>query len=77
MRWELDKSVEHGIADTKGVWKVTPVADGAHTLLSYWADVDTGQPIPGFIEKYLMDSSLPGLLGRLRDEVERRYPASP
>lgn len=74
MSWELDKSVEHDIADTKGAWQLTPVADGRQTLLSYWADVDTGQPVPDFIERYLMRSSLPNLLGRMRDEVERRFP---
>ena len=77
MSWELDKSVEHDIDDTRGVWQLVPVADGAHTLIRYWADVDTGQPIPGFIERYLRDSSLPKLLGHIRDEAERRFvPAS-
>lgn len=74
MSWVLDKGVEHDIADTKGEWQLFPVAEGEQTLLSYWADVDTGQPVPGFIEKYLMQSSLPRLLGRIRDEVERRFP---
>jgi len=70
--WALDESVDHDIAGTSGAWQLTPVADGRHTLLTYRAWIDTGRRLPGFVERFLLQRSLPNVIGGLRDEIERR-----
>ena len=72
LSWVLDDSAEHDIANTTGSWRLTPLADGRSTLLTYQAAVDSGRAVPGFVERYLTKRSLPNLLGTLRAEVERR-----
>lgn len=70
--WVLDESVDHDIRGTTGSWQLTPLAQGHHTLVNYRTWFDTGQPVPGFIEHFLLNRSLPQLIGGLRTEVERR-----
>lgn len=72
--WALDKSVDHDIDDTTGAWRLAPLADGAHTLVIYQVYVDSGQAVPGFVEQYLVGTSVPKLLERVRSEVARRFP---
>ena len=72
IRWLLDESVEHDIGGTTGSWQLTPVADGRQTLLRYHAWIDTGRAVPAFIERFLLQRSLPNVIGSIRDEVERR-----
>jgi hypothetical protein len=65
----------HDIAGAQGSWRLTPIADGRHTLLTYRARIDTGRHIPVFIEQALLQRSLPNVIAGIRDEVERRtYP---
>jgi ribosome-associated toxin RatA of RatAB toxin-antitoxin module len=75
MSWVLDKSVAHDIADTEGAWQLAAIDAGKQTLVLYRAWIDTGQPVPGFLESYLMKRSLPELIGGLRAEVKRRATA--
>lgn len=75
IRWVLDESVDHDIGGTRGSWQLTPVAAGRHTLLTYRAWIDTGRHVPAFIEQFLLQRSLPNVIGGLRDEVGRRFPA--
>lgn len=75
LRFVLDESVDHDIGGTIGSWQLTPVASGRHTLVKYRSWVDTGRHIPAFVEHFLLQRSLPDLIGGLRDEVGRRFPA--
>jgi len=67
----LDRAAPHDIRDNTGSWQVFPRGAAATLLLSR-DRVDTGKPVPGVIERYLLERSLPKLLTSLRDEVERR-----
>ncbi len=72
MSWILDKTAPHDIADTEGAWRVTALDAGARTLVTYRVRVETGQPLPGFLENLLVKHSLPDLIEGLRAEVGRR-----
>lgn len=73
LSWVMDESVDHDIRGTNGSWQLTPLAQGHQTLLSYRAWFDTGQPVPGFIERFMFNRSLPQLIAGLRGEVEKRF----
>ena len=72
--WVLDKSQENDIAESVGAWQLFPLDDGQRTLLQYRAHLDTGKPVPGFVESFLTRRSLPEIVERLRAEVQHRYP---
>ena len=71
--WVLDESVPHDIAGTRGSWQVVPLPEGQRTLMRYRAWIDTGRPLPHFIEEFLVQRSLPKLIEGLRSEVHRRF----
>jgi len=71
MHWDLDPSAPHDIASTTGSYQLTPLAQG-RTLLTYRASVDTGKPVPHFIENLLLKRSLPHVVEGFRSEVARR-----
>ena len=70
--WVLDDTVKNDIAATAGSWQLVPVAGGRHTLVRYSNVLDTGQPVPGAIERMLLKRSLPQMISGLRAEAERR-----
>lgn len=72
--WVLDKNLDNDIKDSVGSWQLVPLPPGPQTLVRYRARLDTGQPVPAFVESFLVKRSLPKLVGGLREEVERRYP---
>jgi carbon monoxide dehydrogenase subunit G len=74
IEWVLDDTSPHDIAATSGYWYLLPV-DGGQTLLQYRTAVDSGRPVPGFVESMLTRRSLPQLLERVRAEVNRRNPS--
>ena len=67
----LDRSSPHDIRDDTGSWQVLPHGDSS-TLLVSRHRVDTGRPVPGGLEHYLVKRSLPKMMRNLRQEVERR-----
>jgi len=71
--WRLDPDGDNDIADTTGFWQVVSIGE-RRTLVHYQAKVDSGQPVPGFIEDYFAERSLPKMVGGLREEIGRRYP---
>lgn len=75
VRFVLDESADHDIAGARGSWRVAPVEDGRHTLVTYRAWIDPGRHIPEFFEQLLLHRSLPNLIDGLRNEVERRFAA--
>lgn len=70
--WVLDKESKHSIGDTTGFWEMVPVNGGRWTLMTYHAMVDTGMPVPAFVENFLTKESLPQIIEGLRDEVAKR-----
>ncbi|MFQ5667673.1 MAG: SRPBCC family protein [Candidatus Binatia bacterium] len=76
MTWVLDKNVAHDIDRSEGSWQLAPLPEGPRTLVRYQARVDTGQPVPGFIERFLVGRSLPKIVSGLRAEVARRAAAT-
>ena len=71
--WQLDESAPHDIAETSGSWQLALLPERDRTLVRYRARVDTGQPVPGPIERLLTRSSLPRVVRSVREEVQRRY----
>ncbi len=70
--FQLDEQVPHDIAASEGTWQLLPIDGGARTLVVYSSKVQTGKPLPGFIESLLLKRSLPNAVRSLRDEVGRR-----
>ena len=70
--WVLDETAKNDIDATAGAWEVAPVAGGHHTLLRYRNVLDTGQPVPGAIERLLLRRSLPQMISGFRTEAQRR-----
>jgi ribosome-associated toxin RatA of RatAB toxin-antitoxin module len=73
MRFVLDRDVGHDIEDTDGSWRLAPLRERRSTLVRYRTRVDTGRPIPGFVQSFFTRRSLPKLLEGVRQEVERRF----
>lgn len=73
LSWTLDRSVPHDIEETIGTWALFPIGT-RQTLVKYGAAIDSGRPVPGFVEDFLSQRSLPGLLAGVRDELRRRFP---
>jgi uncharacterized protein YndB with AHSA1/START domain len=71
--WVMDENAAHDIRDTKGFWQLAPLAQGQHTLVTYRAWLDTGKPVPGFIETFMLNRSLPQMISGIRAEVDRRF----
>lgn len=70
--WVLDDTAENDIAATVGSWQLVPVVGGRHTLVRYSNVLDTGQPVPGAIERVLLQRTLPQMISGLRAEAQRR-----
>jgi len=72
IRFSLDESAAHDIAETTGSWRLIPRANGRQTLVTYRAWIDIGYLLPEALQSFLMKASLPSLLENLRTEVDRR-----
>jgi len=70
--WVLDDTAKNDIVATAGAWELVPLASGRHTLVRYSNVVDTGQPVPGVIERLLLQRALPQMISGLRAEAQRR-----
>lgn len=69
IRWALDKSLPHDIADTVGTWEFL-LYGGGRTLVRYTSFVASGTLVPKFLENYLVAKSLPKVLSNMRRRVE-------
>lgn len=69
---ELDRSKHHDIGDVAGIWQLEPIRGGEQTLLRVKSAVDTGKPLPAFVERMLAAKSLPESVRAVANEVERR-----
>ncbi len=73
--WRIDPEAKNEIADTNGSWQVVRLGE-RQTLLQYQSRIDSGRPVPEFVEDFLSSTSLPKVLRALCDEVARRVAAS-
>lgn len=71
--WMMDQSASHDIAGTTGSWQLVPLAGGHETFVTYRAWIDSGKPVPNFLQRFMMKRTLPELIAGVRDEVRRRF----
>jgi len=67
MTWELDKAQKNDIRETTGSWYFQPYKNGC--LAFYSVTLDSGHPIPGWLEDYMTKRDLPNILRVLRTRV--------
>ncbi|MEW5852645.1 MAG: SRPBCC family protein [Myxococcota bacterium] len=67
--WQLDKSRPNDIHDTTGTWRFIPHGPG-RTLAVYTISLDTGFPLPPFLEDYITTRDLPQMLRAVKRGAE-------
>ncbi|HOZ49706.1 MAG TPA: SRPBCC family protein [Candidatus Hydrogenedentes bacterium] len=67
--WKLDTSKENDIRDTTGTWVLLEHGD-KRTVVVYSLNTDTGMSVPKFIEDFLMNRDLGGVVRALKKRVE-------
>jgi ribosome-associated toxin RatA of RatAB toxin-antitoxin module len=68
----LDHSRPHDLGDVAGLWQVIPVDGGARTLLCFQSYVEANRMLPGFVERSLVQKSVPRSLAAFAGEVASR-----
>lgn len=68
LTWTLDGSRESDIAATDGCWILR--AHGGKTIAMYTLRADSGMKVPQFLENYLMNRDLPGVVEALKRRAE-------
>ena len=58
-----------------GSWSLKPGPQGGSTEATYTIDLKLSSLVPGFIERALAESSLPGLLQIFKARAEKLHPA--
>lgn len=69
MTFSLDKTQKNDIAETQGQWVLRPYGEGK-TLAVYSLALDTGMPVPRFIQNLLMNKDLPGTMNAVKRRAE-------
>ena len=69
LAWRLDKSKKNDIKDTSGSWTIKPYGKD-RCLIDYSVTVDSGMYVPGFIEDFLFNQDLPGVVKALKKRAE-------
>jgi carbon monoxide dehydrogenase subunit G len=67
--WTMDKSRQHDIADTSGIWEFLPYSQG-RTMLRYSTTVDSGMFVPRFLEDAMIKQDLSDALLGLKRRTE-------
>ena len=67
--WEMDQSKENAYKNTTGHWIVWPMENGK-SLLGYTAELESGKPIPKFIEDMIADQGLAKVMESIKKRVE-------
>jgi ribosome-associated toxin RatA of RatAB toxin-antitoxin module len=68
----LDRSRPHDVTDLAGLWRVIPVDGGSRTLLCFQSYVQTSPLVPAFVERSLIEKSVPRSLHAFADEIASR-----
>lgn len=69
LTFELDKSQQNDIAETRGQWILRPYGEDK-CLAVYTLALDTGMPVPRFIQNMLLRQDLPGTLDAIKQRTE-------
>jgi len=69
MAFHLDKSKTNDIKETTGHWLLRPHGENK-TIAMYAFSVDTGMAVPQFIENFLMNRDLPGVVEAMKKRAE-------
>ncbi len=77
IRFAMDEESPHDIGGASGHWQLRHVDDGRQTLVAYRAWIDFGHGLPRWLQRALLQYSLPSLLANLRAEADRRFGAPP
>lgn len=70
----LDEEASNDLAAMRASWKLTSL-DSGRVRVDFRSSVDSGQPIPGFIERRLLRTSVAETIESFSSEVERRVAA--
>jgi hypothetical protein len=68
----LDPSYPHDIADLSGVWEIRPTTDSAKTRVSLYLRLDSGLPIPHFVERRMLRHSVEHSVAAVAAEARTR-----
>lgn len=69
LTFELDPRKENDLKATKGGWLLVPHGED-QTIVVYAVEADTGMPVPAFIENWLMNRDLPGVVEAVKYRAE-------
>lgn len=69
MTFTLDKSQKNDIAATDGQWVLRPYGEGK-CLAVYSLALDTGMPVPRFIQNMLLNQDLPDTMMSIKKRAE-------
>lgn len=69
LAFKIDPDKENDIKHTEGAWLLVPHKDGG-TIAIYSVEADTGMAVPGFIENWLMNRDLPGVVEAVKKRAE-------
>lgn len=69
MTFELDKSQKNDISETNGRWELREYGEGK-CLAFYFLALDSGMPVPRFIQNMLLNQDLPATMYGLKKRVE-------
>ncbi len=72
IEFRLDPNHRHDVAEVSGVWEIRPSTDGAMTRLALYSRVESGLPIPRFVERRLLQSSLEHRIAEVAAEAKTR-----
>lgn len=64
------KRIRGDLREMTGMWRLTPMDDGTHTIVHYSVYLDPGFFVPGWIVRRSLKKNLPAVLGALRDRVQ-------
>jgi carbon monoxide dehydrogenase subunit G len=67
----LDESASNDLAAMRASWQLTPLASG-RVRVEFHSAIDSGQPVPAFIQRRLLRESVAETIERFSSEVERR-----
>jgi carbon monoxide dehydrogenase subunit G len=67
----LDERASNDLAAMRASWQLTPLGSG-RVRVDFHSAIDSGQPVPAFIERRLLRESVAETIERFSSEVERR-----